>query len=496
MRVCRVVAAGVGLGLAACAPRQASAPVGHKAPSAATATGDSDAWRDQEPAPGKATPLSYPAAEHATLDNGLALYVVRRPAGVVSLSFVVRHGASSTGRGKSGLAALVARMLTEGTRDRSSAELAEAVEDLGATLDHNAGYDFTSVGLTTLGTDTRRGLALLAEVALRPAFAPDVFDRVRREWLDQVREQRQDPAALAAIVGYRLLLGPVQGAPIDGSADDIQRLGVRDLVEFHRRFFVPGASALVVVGNVTLGEIQPQVAALFGTWRGPADPPPTPFVQTPAPERTRIAIVDRPGSVQSALFVAQPLPRRDAPGYEARELLADVLGGLFTSRINHNLREVHGYTYGAHTRHVATRLWGALVTTANVRTDVTGSALSELRGELAAARDPARGRPITDNELDRARADLASSLGAHLESVDGVGADVQELFVHGLADDYLARYRATVDGVDRATVQAQARARLLPDRSLVVIVGDRTRVEPGLQQLGARIEAAGRELTE
>lgn len=482
MRGCwRSVAAGVGFVLAACTARPAATPA-H-----AAVDRDAQAWRDAEPATGARGTLSFPAPEVAKLDNGMTLYVVHRPAGVVSLSFVVRHGASSLERGKSGLAALVARMLTEGTRDHTGQGLAESVEDLGATLDHDAGRDFTRVGLTVLRADARRGLELLAEVALRPAFAPDVFDRVRQQWLDDLAAERQDPGALAAIAGFRLLMGPVQGAPVTGSEPDVRRLGVRDLVGFHRRFFVPGASALIVVGDLAMADARPEVERVFGAWRGPDDVPPPRFVAPPPPRRPRVVVIDRPGSVQSALFVAQPFPRRTAAGHEARELLGEVLGGLFTSRINRNLREVHAYTYGARSEVVAARLWGALVTTTSVRTDATGNALAQIRREIS---DVRQRRPVGMDELERARADRVSSLGADLQSVDGIAGDVDELFFAGLPDDYLAVLGSTIDRVALASVRAEARSRLLPDQMLVVVVGDRAKVEAQLRPLGADIEDA------
>ncbi len=481
MRDWRFVAAGVGLVLAACGAHRAAAP------RSAAAAHDAQAWRAAAPAPGARGMLSVPAPDVAKLDNGMTLYVLRRPGGVVSLSFVVRHGSSSVERGRSGLAALVARMLTEGTRDHSGEGLAEAVEDLGATLDHDAGRDYTAVGLTTLAGDAQRGLDLLAEVALRPAFAPEVLDRVRQEWLDSLAAERQDPGKLAAIAGYRLLFGPVQGAPVTGSEPDVTRLGVRDLAEFHRRFFVPQACALVVVGDLDVAAVRPAVEAAFGSWRGPGDAPPARFTPPPAPARPRIVVIDRAGSVQSALFVAQPFPRRDAPGHEARVLLGSVLGGLFTSRINHNLREVHAWTYGARTEVVATRGWGALVTTTSVRTDATGDALAQIRSEIAGAR---ASRPIDADELARARADLVSSLGADLQAVDSIAGDIDELFFEGLPDDYLSRFGSLIAGVTLPAVRMQARTRLEPDRTVVVVVGDRSRIEPQLRALGGDVEDA------
>ena len=233
------------LALAACAsgapPRAAPAqPAQRPAP---RKTPDPEAWRSGVPAPGSRAKLAYPVPDVQRLDNGLSLWVVRRPAEVVSLSLVVRHGAGAVPKGKSGLAALTARMLTEGTTGRTASALAEAAESLGSSVEHDAGRDYSTVALTTLRADVEEGLSLLAEVVQKPAFSPKELERVRQEWLDGLTAERQAPERLASLAGLRLLLGEPHGAPVGGSVPDVKRLTAKDLAQFHAAHFEIGRAS-------------------------------------------------------------------------------------------------------------------------------------------------------------------------------------------------------------------------------------------------------------
>ena len=328
-------------------------------PAAAAAPAASD-WRYNRPPAGAPGKLLYPEPEQALLSNGLDVYVVRRPAGVVSMALVARTEPLPARR--SGLHAVTVRMLTEGTLEHPGLALAEAVESLGSTLDSDAGRDAVSVSLEILRSDAPRALSLLAEVVQRPALDQAVFKRVQKEWLDGLRAERQNPSRLAALVGLRRLLGPVYGAPVRGTAEDVRSFEISDVRADHRQVFVPNRSALIVVGDVTLGELRADVERLFGSWQA-TPPPELPTIALPKPpQKPRIVVVDRPGAVQTALFAAQLFPKRSDPGYVARQLLNSILGGLFTSRLNRNLREEHAYTYGAGSaaERAVTQAWNAV----------------------------------------------------------------------------------------------------------------------------------------
>jgi len=453
-------------------------------------------WRNRVPPAGAAGHLAYPPAEVHVLANGLNVFLVPRSTGVVSISVVTRDGADSLPIGKSGLAALTTRMLTEGSQQRSWLEIAEAAESLGSVLHSDAARDYCRVGLLLLPADLEAGLELLAEVVRHPAFGEEEFERVRGEWLDSLRAERQQPLRLASLAGLRLLLGEPHGAPVRGSIPDVRALTAGDLRSFHGRAFTPSRVALVVAGGSSWPDVEAAVARHFGTWRGTAPRVEIQPVRADRPRQTRIALVDRPGAVQSALFVAQWFPARGVPGHEARQLLSSLLGELFTSRLNSNLREQHGFTYGVHSRAIATRHWGAFVVTTTVATNVTSPALEQIQLELRRAKAPGWGYPISLDEVKRARADAIQSLGAHLQSVTLLGLDVSDLFNYGLEPTYFTNFAERVEALGPAEVQGEASRLLDPGRLLVVAVGDRAEIEPELRGEGVTVETAPASLLE
>lgn len=483
--------------LAACGapatPPSAAPPAG-KPPSAPKAA-DKEAFRNEQPKPGPHPAVVFPVPTVTKLKNGVTLYVVPKASAITSLSVVVPHGGSSVPAGKSGLAALTARMLEEGTQQYTSLALAEATESLGSSLDTDASRDDSDVSLSTLTADVPRGLALLSEVVFKPAFRAADFARVKDEWLDGLRSERQEPARLASLVALRTLLGPVAGAPVSGSIPDVEKLKVADLVAFHKRAYVPSNLAVVAVGDVTADKLLPDVERLFGRAAGAPYPAPAEAVAGEQPSKLRVLLVDRKDAVQSAVFAVQPFPRRSEAGFEAREVMSTLLGGLFTSRLNLNLREKHAYTYGARGTSLATRQWGAFYVATNVKTETTADALFELLSELDRARDPSRGAPITEREAARARTDLMHKLGARLEHTSSIAGTLSTSFVQGLSPDYYAKYPAQVAAVTTVEVAEQAK-RLDPKRLLVVIVGDREKIAPSLKQHGFETELADPKLSE
>jgi zinc protease len=463
-----------------------------KPPQAApVASVDPNAWRGERPKAGASAEVRFPTPEFGKLENGLSIYVVNRPAAAATLRLMVKSGASSLPAGKSGLAGLTARLMIESTKAKDSLALAEAAESLGAPLVADAARDDSFVGLSTLTEDVERGLSLLAEVATTPAFAQKELERVRSEWIDGIVAERQMPDRLASLAGLRLLLGNVHGAPVGGSVKDVKGLSAGDLRSFHARAFRPDNAALIVVGDVTLDNLRAPIMRQFGKWRAqpgakldsvaPLPPPPN-FGRT-------ITVVDRPGAVQTALFAAQRFPARSAPGYEAREVMASLVGGLFTSRINTNLREKHAYTYGAAARAVATRGWGAFVVSTSVRTDATAKALREAIKELERARDPSLGAPITAEETARAKADLLHALGARLEHTSRVAATIAPVFSLDLGADYPSRYPSLLDLVGPGEAASSALL-ITPDELCIVLVGDRAQITPELEQQGYTISIA------
>lgn len=447
------------------------------------------------PAAGKPGELRFPEPERIALASGLSVIVVKKAVPVASLQLVFRHGAAASPPGKSGLSALTARMLTEGTRKHPGPKLAEEVERLGSTLDADAGRDTTTLSLSALTEDLERAIELLAEVVQEPAFVQADFERVRSEWLDGLRAERQSPDRLASLTALGALLGKPHGSPVSGTLSDVQELSLNDLRDFHQKAYRAADAVLIVVGDTELDRTKKAVERSFKKLARGESNLEQPFSLGSPPPPKQVLLVDRPGAVQSAIVAVQPLPKRSEPGYEARELLTTLLGGLFTSRLNLNLREEHAYTYGAHAQNVATKHWGALFVATSVRSDVTAEALVQVLKELAHARDPKLGKPISQEELGRARADLVQSLGARLEHGARIAGTLGEMWSQGLPPDYYRRYPAllaseTTDSVTRAA------SIINEERLTIVVVGDRSVVEASLRKVGFQVVAAPPALTD
>jgi zinc protease len=393
---------------------------------------------------------------------------LERSTPLLTVKFVLRRGATSDPAGKKGLMAMTARMLVEETRSKGSLALAEAAESLGGELDAQTGYDHTSVSLEFLRDDMAIGFDLLAEVVTAPRFDPKVFARVRHEWLDGLRAQRQEPSALANIAGMRALLGNQLGAPTDGSISDVSKLSSVDLAGAHERLYDPSNSALVVVGGAGFDAVLAQARRAFAKWRSPEKKAPT-FSASDHPAKAQAMIVDRPGAVQSAIFVGLRLPARRAEGFERRELLNQVLGGMFTSRLNQNLREKNAFTYGAFSHSYATSQFGVWELNTSVRAEDTAPALGEILAELHAIRSS---KPVNEEELARGKRELLGRYTAHLERSSEINDDISELFVDELKLDYLARLAGVIDEIGVADVQREAESSMKADGLTVVIVGE------------------------
>jgi zinc protease len=477
--------------LGGCAAQGASSAT-PAAPAGAAAAPD-ESWRTQRPAPGPARSFDYPSAQVSHLPNGVELYLVPRRAGTVALSVVSRAGGSSCKAGQSGLAALTLRLMTEATRSKNALALAEATEALGASLDFDTGRDGSSLAIEVLPADVDAGLRLLTEVVLEPRFLPVDVTRVKKQWLDSLVAERQEPSRLSSLAGMRALVGTTAGAPVRGSIPDVQRMTAADLVRFHHQHYVAGNLAVVAVGDLDMQRLTELATASLGRLPKTAAPERPPLTLPLSPASTSVWVIDRPGSVQTALFAGQPFPERAAPGHEAREAMNNLVGGLFTSRLNQNLREKHAYTYGVRSLALATRRWGAFVTMSNIKTENTADALEQLRLELGAVRKEPN--PIAADELERSKVDLIHGLGANLEHVRRVLANTGELYIDALPPEYYHAYPKLIHDVDREAAFHEAQ-RLDPERLVVVLVGDRAQIEPPLVAKGLRVETAPERFTE
>ncbi|MFO1428324.1 MAG: pitrilysin family protein, partial [Steroidobacteraceae bacterium] len=437
-------------------------------------------WRKAQPAAGPASSLALPVPQRFTLPNGLTVLLLEQhKLPVFAASLYVLRGSEANPPRLPGLAAFTADMLDEGTTTRPALKLADDVAQIGATLGAASSSDQSAVSIAALRRNADAGFALLADVALHPAFAPAEIERLRNERITDLLQQRDEPRALAARVFSRVVYGADHpyGYTELGTEPALKALTRADLEQFWKAGYVPGNAALVVSGDVTPADLQALAAKYFGQWSGTAAGVQLPAV--PAAGTRTVVVVDKPGAPQTALRIGQVGVPRSSPDYVPLEVMNTELGGLFSSRINLNLREQHGYTYGAGSRFVYRRGPGPFYVSTSVRADATAPAVREIFREI----ERMRAAPVTAAELQLARDSFARSLAGLFETTSQSVGSIGDLYVYGLPLDYYGTLPASIDAVTTADVQRVARQYLAPEKMAVVAVGDRKLIAPGLVDL-------------
>jgi len=438
------------------------------------------AWRKEAPKPGPEAKLHLPAPKSFTADNGMKVYLIEEhELPVVSASLVTLAGGENNPKDKPGLAAFTSRLMTEGTATRSSTQLADDAAKIGVGLGANASMDAASVSVGGLSNHTDGAMELLADVALHPAFAAEEVERIRKQRLVAIQQEADQPQATAFRVGLKALYGdqPYGFRPV-GTTESVKATTQGDLKQFWAAHYSPKDSALILAGDFSESEAKRLAEKYFGAWKGSdtaasAVPPP------PAPPERRILLVDKPGAPQTALLAFGLGVPRSTPEYAAITEMNSILGGLFSSRINMNLREKHGYTYGAFSGFSDNRAGGQFYSGSQVRTDVTGPAAAELFAELERIHTD----PATPAELKLAKDSALRSLPADFETVGSETGLMAQLFVYGLPNDYFAKLPAQFEAVTPADVAKAAADTIHPEHLILVAVGDRAKIEPQLEKL-------------
>ena len=436
--------------------------------------------RSRLPEPGPVRPFTFPAIDKSTLPNGLRIWsVTHAQVPVVSFILLVRRGAADDPPGKEGLAAMTADMLDEGTAQLSAIAVHEALGRIGAHFDTDIGSDAMLVSVSTLSRFADRGLMLLGDIVARPALTEDDFVRVRQLRLHRLKQMRDMPGAVADRAFLRLVYGdhPYGHAPI-GSEQTVARLTLDEVRTFHQRVIRPAVATLVAVGDCDHDTIRRQAEDVFGEWNGEVDPDFT--GDGPLPDPPRLNIVPRPGAPQSELRIGHVAAPRSTPDYHALLAANMVLGGQFVSRINLNLRENKGFTYGARTTFDFRRLPGPFVLQVGVQTAATAQAIRESIDEIAAVRGP---RPVSRQELALGVATLTRGYARNFETADQIGRAVTQLALYDLADDYFAQFVPRVASVTAEEVTRVVARHLDPAHLTTLIVGDLDVIGGDLAQL-------------
>jgi len=438
--------------------------------------------RTRPPQPGPAPALNLPAIQKEKLSNGLPVWIVElNEVPVVQVNLLIFSGSSSEPGRKFGIASLTTAMLEQGAGSRSALEIADAIDLLGADLSVGSGFDSSALRLHVPVARLADALPILGDVALRPTFPKDELERQRQERLTSLLQGRDDPATIAAVTFARVLFGVEHryGTPLSGAAETIKAFTTDDLRAFYQSVFRPDNAAVLVVGAVKANTVVPMLEKEFGSWRpsGPAAPPVRlPPVDQPATRS--VYLVDKPAAPQSQIRIGWIGVPRSTPDYFPLIVMNTILGGSFSSRLNMNLREQHGYTYGATSAFDMRASAGPFVAAAGVQTDKTAEALKEFFNELNGIL-----QPVPTDELARARNYVALRYPSSFETTGDISRRLEDALIFRLPDDYFSKYVQNIQAVTAADVQRVAQKNIAPGKFAVVVVGDLKAIEPGIRAL-------------
>jgi zinc protease len=434
--------------------------------------------RSVKPAPGPAPAASFPEYKDITLPNGLRVFFIqddRRP--MVTFRLLIKSGTSSDGA-KPGTASLAASMLIRGTAKRSAQNFALESEKLGSLIDAKAGPDATALIASSLNKYASPVLDLLSDAVRNPAFGEDQLDKLRRLALSGLEAQKQQPAALLSKLVSKLVYGAHPYGQVS-SPESVKSISRTDLVEFHKLHFHPNNATLAIVGDVAQADVLALVEKFFGSWEKAEVPlPPQPAL--PALKSRTVHLVDRPGSVQSNIAVCRVGPPRNTPDLPEVLVLTATLGGGASGRLYQNLRETHGWTYGAYSAFDPRKIGGSFEATAETRNEVTAPAILEMLKEI----DRIRTEPVPEAELSLQREYNVGNYLLSLEKSDRTAQRVQDIDLYGLPPDFYKTYARRMGTVSPVLLQKTAQTHLDATDTLIVVVGEAKEVRGALEAIG------------
>ncbi len=435
--------------------------------------------RSAYPEVGKPGALELPEIQSFVLDNGLPVFLVEKhDLPIVQFNLVFNAGSIFDPPGKEGLAAMTAELMDEGAGARNALELAEEIDFLGISLNSFAGREQLGVRLFSPVSRLDEAMPLFADIVLRPRFEADELERKRTEYLVDLAQAHDEPQAIARAAFRQLVFGENHpyGRPADGAEKSLNSLTTDELKDFHREFITPANAFLVVVGDITEGEAERQLRKYFRSWTGGKRK----MLSTPEPPSIkgfRTYLIDKPGAAQSVLYFGHPGVSRTNEDEYPITLMNTILGASFTSRLNQNIREEHGYSYGAGSSFYQPRGKGYFIAASSVQTDVTAPAIAEFRKELAAIDE------VTAEEAEKARNYQAFGFPSELERIESIAGNVSDVIFYSLPMDYLNRHVSKLLAVMETDIERAARIYIDPGNMILVIVGDRSAIAEGVEAL-------------
>lgn len=437
--------------------------------------------RSRPPEPGPPPRVALPPIVTRELPNGLKLMIVEHhELPLADFVLIVGSGSTTDPAGKTGVANLTAAMLREGTTTRKSLEIADQIAYLGVSLSPSSSWESSTLSLHTPVAQLDSALALFADVALRPSFPANEFERIRKIRLTDLIRQKDEGPAIANVSFPAIIYGSGHpyGAATFGTEASVKSLSVADLQSYYQRSFKPNNSTLIIVGDVNPDRIEQKINALFGGWQR-GDVPQLTYADPPKAVATTVYLIDKPGAAQSSFRIGAVGVPRSTKDYFALTVMNTILGGSFSSRLMQNLRETRGYTYGAGSRFDMRRAAGPFLASAEIVAAKTDSALLEFMKELNAIR-----QSVPASELQRAKRYLQLQLPGNFETTRDIAFQLVPVAVYGLPLDYYNNYVQNIEAITEADVARVAQQYINPGSLAVVIVGDRKSIEPGLKAVG------------
>ncbi|HEX8796441.1 MAG TPA: pitrilysin family protein [Polyangiaceae bacterium] len=464
-------------------PPPAAPPVAAPPPpptASATASADVLGPRPETPMPATFVPPSPTVFQGP---NGLTVWLLERhEAPVVACDVTVPTGASSDPQGKGGLAYVTANMLDEGAGKRGAIDLAKAIDDLGARIDTDANADAMFVSLAVLKRNLGDAFAIYGDVVARPRLEAAEFKRVKDLWHNELLARAKEPDATARVVYRVALFGPNHpyGHPWDGTPKSAAAIGLEDVKRFYKTAWRPDRATLVCAGDTTQAELAPLLQSAFGAWKAPATPaPPAVIPPAPAGPWPAVVLVDRADAPQVVVAVVRPGVAASSPDMAPLWRVNAAIGGSFTSRLNLDLRETHGYTYGAGSRYSVSRGPGLVVSSADVMTDKTGEAVDAMLTDLRKFADGG----LTDAEVDKTRSEARADLVSAYEMVERISGHLAGNASLGLPADYVGTLAKARDAAAKPDMDALAKRLYSPDGAMLVMVGPKTKLEGVIEAL-------------
>ena len=438
-------------------------------------------FRATAPPPGPPRPYHFPEVARKTLAKGLQILVAENHAApLLAVRALVRSGADHDTAETAGLASLTADLLDEGAANRDTVRLAEDLGLLGASLGTGADWDATYVSVDVLSRNAAPALELFADVVRRPQLPADALERVRSERLMELLQQRDEPASIAAKRFSGLIYGSgAYGNSISGNAESVARLTLDQTRSYYESHFAPNNTAIIVAGDIDTNETIALIEKLFGDWPRATEVP-RPVIAPQQFESNRIYLIDRPTAVQSEIRIGHLGVSRTCDDYFPISVMNALLGGVFNSRINLNLRERHGYTYGARSTFAFRRQAGPFVVAAPVRNEVTRESVEQVFAELRRMRSG----DVETRELDDVKNYLIGVFPATVQSSSDISGRLLDMELYDLPHDYFDRYRDNIAAISKQQIEDVARKYIDPDRAVIVIVGNASQIREPLGALG------------